>query len=229
MKTIGLIGGISWESTIEYYRIINLEINKRLGGKHSAEILMYSFDFDEIDKFNQNDEFDKVGDRIVEESNNLIKAGADFIVLCANTAHKWAEKVKQNTGVHLVHIADAAGPTIIDARIKNVLLLGTKFTMEEEFIKSKFLNEYNLNVRIPDQKDRQIIHDIIYNELIVGDFNKGSQELILEIIHKSKEVEGVILGCTELPLIIKQNDCRFELFDTTELHAKAAVDYALNN
>ena len=229
MKTIGLIGGISWKSTIEYYRIINQEINKRLGGKHSAKILMYSFDFDEIEKLNQNNEFEKVGQRLMEESVNIVKAGAEMIMLCANTAHQWAEKVKENTGVPIIHIADATGSAIRNSGITDVLLLGTKFTMEGEFVKSKLVNDYDLNVIVPGYEDRQKINEIIYNELVIGDFNEESKTVILQTIKKTKKAQGVILGCTELPLIIKPEDCKIRLYNTTELHARAAIDYALKN
>ncbi len=228
MKTIGLIGGISWESTAEYYKLLNEEIKTRLGGRHSANILMYSFDFDEIYNFNQNEDFNSIGKRLTEEAINLENAGAELLLLCANTAHKWANDVKDKINIPLVHIADATGRSITDAGIKKVLLLGTNLTMAGEFIKGKLLTDFGINVLVPESEDRNIVSDIIYDELIMGKFLEPSRQKILSIIKKFDDIEGVILGCTELPLIIKPEDTPLQLFNTTELHAKAAVDFALS-
>jgi len=228
MKTIGLIGGISWESTAEYYKILNQKINHRLGGRHSARILMYSFDFDEIYNFNQKDDFDSIRDRLVEEAINLENAGAELLMLCANTAHKWANDVKQKINIPIIHIAEATGRSIIDTGIKKVLLLGTNLTMEGDFIKGKLLSDFGIEVLVPEAKDRNIISNIIYDELIVGEFKESSTNKILSIMNKFQNVEGVILGCTELPIIIKPKNTTVKLFNTTELHAQAAIDFALS-
>ena len=227
MKTIGLIGGISWESTAEYYKLLNEEIKTRLGGRHSAKILMYSFDFDEIYSFNQKEDYDSIGKRLTEEAINLENAGAELLLLCANTAHKWANEVKSKINIPLIHIADATGRSITDAGIKKVLLLGTNLTMAGEFIKGKLLTDFGINVLVPESEDRNIVSDIIYDELIMGKFLEPSRQKILSIIKKFDNIEGVILGCTELPLIIKPKDTPLQLFNTTELHAMAAIDFAL--
>jgi len=228
MKTIGLIGGISWESTAEYYKILNQKINHRLGGRHSARILMYSFDFDEIYNFNQKDDLDSIRDRLIEEAIKLEKAGAELLMFCANTAHKWANDVKSKINIPLVHIAEATGRAIIDAGINKVLLLGTNLTMEGDFIKGKLLSDFGIEVLVPEAKDRNIISNIIYDELIVGEFKESSTNKILSIMNKFQNVEGVILGCTELPIIIKPKNTTVKLFNTTELHAQAAIDFALS-
>lgn len=229
MKTIGLIGGISWESSAEYYKILNQEINKRLGGRHSAKIRIYSFDFDEIYNFNQKDDFDSIKNRLVEEAIELERSGSELLLLGANTAHKWAEDVKENIEIPLIHIADATGHAISVSGIKKVLLLGTKLTMEGDFIKGKLLLDHGIHVAVPDSNDRETISSIIYDELIIGQFKESSKQKILNVIAGIKDIEGVILGCTELPLIINNNDTELPLFNTTELHAMAAIDYALKS
>lgn len=227
MKTIGLIGGLSWESTTVYYKLLNEDVKKRLGGKHSAKIRMYSFDFDEIDKLLKLDDYNAIGKRLVEESKNLEKSGAELIILCANTAHKWANEVQSNVSVPIIHIADATGHGIQSAGKKHVLLLGTKYTMEEDFIKGKLSDDFNIQVSVPNKNDIQMINSIIYDELILGEFKESSKQKILNVIAGFKDIEGVILGCTELPLIILKNDTEIPLFNTTELHANAAIDLAL--
>ncbi|MCF8368775.1 MAG: aspartate/glutamate racemase family protein [Bacteroidales bacterium] len=227
MKTIGFIGGISWESTVEYYRIINQEVNKRLGGTHSAKIIMYSFDFDEIDQRNKRGDFEGIGHRLVEEALKLENTGAELLILGANTAHWWANEIQNAINIPLVHIADATGKAIQSAGIKDLLLLGTKYTMEEDFMKGKFKMDYGLNIHVPEQEQREKISRIIFDELIVGKFLEPSKQYILEIIESFPGISGVILGCTELPLIVKKNDIDIPLFNTTELHALAVVDAAL--
>ena len=228
MKTIGLIGGISWESTAEYYRILNQEINQRLGGRHSARIRMYSFDFDEIYNFNQKNDFDSIRNRLIEEAIKLEKAGSELLLLCANTAHKWAKDVKDSITIPIIHIAEATGQAITDAGIRKVALLGTKLTMEGDFIKGKLSSDYGIEVTVPEPEDQEIVSSIIYDELIVGEFNEPSRNKILNVINGFEDIEGVILGCTELPLIIKPEDITLQLFNTTELHAQAAIDFALS-
>lgn len=227
MNTIGLIGGLSWESTVDYYRIINREVNQRLGGAHSAPMLMYSFDFEEIVKFNSQSDFDGIGRRLIEESIKIEKAGADFLILCANSAHRWANEVQNAIGIPILHIADATGKEISRIGLSKVLLLGTRYTMEGDFVIPKLKNEYGIEAVVPDTADRDYIHQIIFEELVVGEFKESTKERLLAIIDKEKEVEGVILGCTELPLIIQPSDSSLPFINTTEVHAKAAVDFAL--
>jgi len=228
MKTIGIIGGISWESTAEYYKILNHEINKRIGGRHSARILMYSFDFDEIYNFNQKEDYDSIRDRLIEEAVNLENAGSELLLLGANTAHKWAKDVKEKINIPLIHIAEATGRAIKKAGIKKVLLLGTNLTMEGDFIKGRLSYDFGIEVLVPEAEDREIVSNIIYDELILGEFKESSRQKILKVITGFNDIEGVILGCTELPLIIKPEDTPLQLFNTTELHAQAAIDFALS-
>lgn len=227
MKTIGLIGGVSWESTAIYYKIINQEINKRLGGKHSARIRMYSFDFDEIFARLQKSDDEGIGKRLVEEAIKLEESGADLLLFCANTAHKWANQVRSNISIPISHIAEATTNAILNSGINKVLLLGTQYTMEGDFIKGKLKSEFDINVLVPEKDDIETINHIIFEELIVGKFEESSKRKILNIINSFNDIEGVILGCTELPLIISKKDTKLPLFDTTQLHANAAVDFAL--
>lgn len=227
MKTIGLIGGITWESTAIYYRIINREVNKRLGGAHAARIYMYSFDFDEILRFNQKDDVEAIGNRLVEEAIKLERSGAEILILGANTAHRWFDLIQSNISIPIVHIGDATGKAIQQSESKRVLLLGTKYTMEGDFIKGKLQSQYHIHVSVPEKEDIQVINQIIYEELVIGQFKNSSKQTLLDIINKFNRIDGVILGCTELPLIISPEDTALTLFDTTMLHARAAVDFAL--
>jgi aspartate racemase len=229
MKTIGIIGGTSWESTAIYYRILNQETNRRLGGSHSACIRMYSFDFDEVEKFNKSKNLDGLGIRVVEEAIKLEKAGAELLMLGANTLHMFTDKIRASVNIPLIHIADATGKVIKDEGIEKVLLLGTKYTMQGRFISGKLEDEYRLSVVVPELQDQDKINDIIYNELICGKFTESSKQTLLRIIDRFSNIGGVILGCTELPLLLHSEDCRLKLFNTTEIHAKAAVEFALNN
>lgn len=226
MKTIGLIGGITWQSTVEYYRIINHETKKILGGSHSARILMYSFDWQEIDSLRNSGNFDKVGPRMAEEALNLEQAGAGVILLCANTAHRFVDVVRNNISVPLIHIADAAGKEIRKKGLKKVLLLGTKYTMQERYISDKLEQEYDTEVVVPAEKDLLEVSRIIFEELVDERIVESSGDWLLELIRKTPGIDGVILGCTELPLIIKPENTSLPLIDTTFLHAKAAVDFA---
>ncbi len=227
MKTIGLIGGLSWASTAEYYRIINREVNRRLGGKHSAKIRLYSFDFDEIEKFNRAKDLIGVGNRLVEEALILEKTGVEVLLLCANSAHMFANEVRKNIQIPLIHIAEETGKVIKQKGINKVALLGTQYTMEGDFIKGKLISEFGIEVLVPDSDSRKKINEIIYEELIVGKFNDSSKQFLINAINHIESIEGIILGCTELPLIIKPEDTTKILFNTTEIHAIAAVDYAL--
>jgi aspartate racemase len=230
MKTIGLIGGMSWESSIEYYRIINELVRERLGGVHSAKCVMVSVDFAEIEPLQHQGKWEETGEMLIKSAISLVNSGADFIVLCTNTMHKVAEDIQAHTQIPLLHIADATGQRVIDSSIRKVALLGTRFTMEEDFYKGRLLQKYNLDVLIPDSREREIIHNVIYKELVVGKIQQKSKEQYLQIISRmvGEGAEGIILGCTEIGLLVKQSDCLVPVFDTTRIHAEAAVTFALD-
>ena len=229
MKTIGLIGGMSWESTLEYYRIINETVKEKLGDLHSAKIILYSVDFEEIEKLQHQGEWEKLTELMIDAAKRVEKGGADFILLCTNTMHKMANEVQNNIKIPLLHIADATAKKIREKDLKKIGLLGTKFTMEEYFYKGRLAAKYSLDVIIPYEKERLIVHDIIYNELCLGYIKHYSKEQLKKIIQNlvANGAEGIILGCTEISLLIKQEDAEVELFDTTLIHARAAVKLAL--
>lgn len=222
-----MIGGMSWESTHEYYRLINREVNQRLGGAHSAPIRMYSFDFEEVMDLGSRKEQSGVAGRLVKEALLLEQNGAGLIMLCANTAHQWAHLVQEKIHVPLIHIADATGSAIRAAGLRKVLLLGTMQTMERDFIRGKLVADYDLEVITPEREDREEVSRIIYDELIRGHFWDQSKQFLVRMIQRYPHVHGVILGCTELPLIVTAEDVELPLFNTTKLHALAAVEYAL--
>ena len=224
MKTIGLIGGMSWESTVTYYQIINETIKKELGGLHSAKILLYSVDFAEIEKCQADGDWEKSAEILSEAAINLEKAGADFIVICTNTMHKVAPQIQNKINIPIIHIAEATAHELKENSIKKVALLGTKYTMTQDFYKSK-IKEAGIEVIIPDEKDIETVNDIIYNELCLGNILNSSKEKYVEIIEKlsKKGAEGVILGCTEIGLLINQNDTSLPVFDTTKIHAEKAA------
>jgi len=229
MKTIGLIGGMSWESSSEYYRIINETVKERLGGLHSAQCILYSVDFEEIESLQHQGRWEELTKLMINFAQKLEGAGADFIVICANTMHKMAKEVQNNINVPLLHIADATAEKVIEMGVKKLGLLGTEFTMEEDFYKKRLKEKYNIDVIIPADNDRKIIDNTIYHELCLGIIKQSSREKFKEIIKKliSKGADGVILGCTEIPLLISQEDVQAPLFDTTTIHSKAAVEFAL--
>ena len=229
MKTIGLIGGMSWESSAEYYRLINQQVKAKLGGLHSAKILMFSLDFAEIEKLQSQGKWDQAGEILIRAAQGLEKGGADFILICTNTMHKLAGDIQQNISIPLLHIADATGLEIKKTTIKKIGLLGTKFTMEQDFYKGRLKDQFGFEVLIPDAADRQMVHDVIYRELCLGTIQSASKEKYKKIIDRlvAKGAEGVILGCTEISLLINQKDSLVPLFDTTKIHAAAAVDKAL--
>lgn len=231
MKTIGMLAGMSWESTLAYYRIINEETKKILGAGHSAKCLMYSFDFHEIQELQNRGQWEKLKDIMVSTANTLKKAGADFIVICTNTIHLLADDIEKETGLKVLHISDVTAAAIGAKGINQVALLGTKFTMEGDFYGRILREKYNIDVSIPQLKDRIIIHDIIFNELIMGIVKDESKKKYIEIINKlaQKGAEGIILGCTEIPILIKQEDVNIPIFNTTELHSKAAARYAIGD
>ncbi len=230
LKTIGLIGGMSWESSLEYYRIINETAKLKLGGLHSAQCLMYSVDFNEIEVLQHENKWDELTHIMVNVAEKLKIGGADFIVICTNTMHKMASDIERKVGIKVLHIAEATGEIIIQQGMKKVGLLGTRFTMEQDFYKKVLKEKCNIEVVIPDKNEREIIHEIIYNELCKGIINEVSKERYIKIISNLalKGAEGVVLGCTEIPLLIKQEDVSIPVFDTTKIHAVSAVEYALD-
>ena len=229
MRTIGLIGGMSWESSIVYYRILNEEVKKRLGGAHSAQCLMYSVDFDPIEQLQHEDKWDELTARMVSIAQTLETGGAGCIVICTNTMHLMVEDIEKNTSIPLLHIADAAAGSIVESGMKKAGLLGTKFTMEKDFYTGRLKEKFDIDTIIPGEPERQDVHDIIYHEFVNGTVSPASKAKYLDIIRKlaARGAEAVILGCTEIPLFIKQEDCDIPLLDTTALHATAAVDWAL--
>ena len=228
MKTIGLIGGMSWESTVTYYKIINEAVKEKLGGLHSAKCILYSIDFQEIEECQANGNWEKSGEILGEAANNLEKAGADFIVICTNTMHKVVNQIKEKISIPILHIAEMTAEKILEKGLKNIALLGTKYTMEQDFYKSKLI-EKEINVIIPDKNDIEIINKVIYDELCLGTINSNSKKKFLEIVDKlrSKGAEGIILGCTEIGLLIKNEDTDVPLFDTAVIHAEEAAIYSI--
>ena len=228
MKTIGLIGGMSWESTVTYYKIINETVKEKLGGLHSAKCILYSVDFQEIEECQANGNWEKSGEILGEAANNLEKAGADFIVICTNTMHKVVNQIKEKISIPILHIAEMTAEKILEKGLKNIALLGTKYTMEQDFYKSKLI-EKGINVIIPDKNDIEIINEVIYDELCLGTINSDSKKKFLEIVDKlrNKGVEGIILGCTEIGLLIKNEDTDVPLFDTAIIHAEQAAIYSI--
>ena len=229
MKTIGIIGGISWLSTAEYYRIINEMVNEHMGGVNSARIILYSVNYEEIKTLTFAGDWQGIAKMIAGIAQNLESAGAQCILLGANTMHKIAGEVQQAIKIPLIHIAAATGKAVQQKQIRKVALLGTKYTMELPFYPEQ-LKKYNASIIIPGDEDRQYIHDAIYNEMGKNIFLPSTKEKMLSIIEtlKLQGAEGVILGCTEIPLLIKQSDCSIPVFDTTQLHAAAAVEFALD-
>lgn len=230
MKKIGLIGGITWQSTLLYYRFLNEETVRALGGEHSSRCLIESVDFAAISAKQEKGQWDMLNQDFAEIAVKLEQAGADIILVCANTMHLCADAIKEKTGIPLLHIAEVCGEEITKKGCKKVLLLGTKYTMELDFYKDILKNHYGIEVVIPAADDREIVHEVIYTELAKGIISEDSKKQYLEIIKKSEAegVEAVILGCTEIPLLIQQDDCDIPVIDTTAIHAKAAVEFALS-
>lgn len=228
MKTIGLIGGISWVSTVDYYRYINEGINKKLGGLHFSRCILHSFSYSDIKKNNDANDWDATLNLFVEASENMKAGGAKAIVLCANTMHMIAERLEAKIGIPVIHIAKETAKEINKKQLKKIGLLGTKFTMEREFFKEK-LTDLQIETIIPDEEDRAFIHTSIFEELGKGILRKETRQNYLEIIQKLTDqgAQGIVLGCTEIPMLIKPNDVQIPTFDTTYIHASAAVDFAL--
>jgi aspartate racemase len=228
MKTIGLIGGMSWESTAIYYRVINQEVQKRLGGVHSARLVMFSVDFADLEELQRADRWDEATKLMVDAGRTLARAGAQLLLICTNTMHRMADEVEQGAGVPLLHICDPAARKAKVEGLSRVALLGTAYTMEQSFYKDR-LRAHGLEVMVPDEADRAVVHRVIYEELVCGKIEQASRKSCREIVARlaARGAQGVVLGCTELPLLVKPEDSAIPLFDTTELHALAAVDLAL--
>jgi aspartate racemase len=230
MKTIGLIGGMTWLSSLEYYKLINKLVQERLGGKHSAKIILISHDFAEIATLQQNSRWDILTKMMIDSSVTLEKAGAELVVMCVNTMHKVADDIIDKIDIPLLHIVDSIAHEIKRLNLKKVGLLGTKFTMEQDFFGGRLEKDHNITVLIPNETERNAIHEIIYQELAVGEFRTESKEYIGTVIEDLAKcgAQGVIIGCTELPLLIKPEDVTIPLFDTTAIHVNAAVNVALS-
>ncbi|WP_236333220.1 aspartate/glutamate racemase family protein [Paenibacillus auburnensis] len=231
MKTIGLIGGMSWESSMLYYQIINETVKVRKGGHHSAKSLLYSVDFQEIKDLQHQGNWAEATKIMIEAAQKLEAGGADVIVICTNTMHKMAPEVMNSISIPLLHIADPTAEKIVSDKINKVALLGTAFTMEQPFYKDRLTGQYGLEVVVPDEADRAVVHDIIYHELCLGIINEHSKKKYLDIIDSliRKGAEAVILGCTEITMLISQEDCTIPVYDTTRLHAEAAVDFCIGD
>ena len=229
MKTIGLIGGMSWESTTSYYQIINETIKRELGGLHSAKILLYSVDFAEIEHYQAVGDWDKSAQVLADIAQRLEQAGADFIVICTNTMHKVAPQIQKKIAIPILHIAQATAQALVDDGIRKVGLLGTKYTMTQDFYKEKLL-ESGLEVLIPDQAGIADVNRIIYDELCLGDIRESSKQTYLTVIDdlKNAGAEAVILGCTEIGLLVQQADTDLPLYDTTAIHAQKVAELAIN-
>jgi aspartate racemase len=229
MKTIGMIGGMSWESSAEYYRIINQTVKERCGGLHSAQTLMWSFDFAEIEALQSSGQWDEATKRMIDAAQRLERGGADLLIICTNTMHKMADAVQSAVRIPLLHIADATAVKIKEAGLQTIGLLGTRYTMEQEFYRGR-LEQQGLNVLVPDADDRLVINRVIYEELVLGKIETSSKAEYIRIIHQliANGAQGIILGCTEIMLLIQQTDCAVPVFDTTTIHAVAAVTMALS-
>jgi aspartate racemase len=228
VKTIGLIGGMSWESSIEYYRIINEVTKSKLGGLHSAKSVMYSVDFAEIEILQHQNRWQEATALMVSAAQNLERAGADFVVLCTNTMHKLAAEIEANIQVPFLHIADATAEKIQSRGIQKIGLLGTRFTMEQDFYRGRLVEKHGLEVLIPNAEEREVMHRVIYEELCLGIINPESRKQYIKIMNRLVEsgAEGIILGCTEIELLVQNGDVTVSLFPTTRIHAEAAVEKA---
>ena len=229
MKTIGLLGGMSWESSIEYYRIVNQEVRAALGGVHSAKSVMVSVDFGEIEELQMKGDWEEATRIMVKSARQIEKAGADFLLICTNTMHLMADEVQAAINIPLLHIADATARAVMEVGIKTVGLLGTRFTMEKEFYRGRLETKHQLKVVVPDEAGRDLVHNVIYSELVQGQIKIGSRRNYQEVIQRlvKNGAEGIVLGCTEIGLLVKQEDVAVPVFDTMEIHALAAVDAAL--
>jgi len=230
MKTIGMLGGMSWESTVSYYKAINEGIKAELGGLHSAKILLNSVDFAQIEKLQHQGEWDKTAEVLTQAAKGVEAGGADFLIICTNTMHKVAAEIEAGISIPILHIADATGRQLQADGITKVALLGTRFTMEQAFYKSRLVDKFGIEVIVPSAEDREVVHSVIYDELCRGVISTDSREKYLAIVMKLQEMgaEAVILGCTEIALLIQQCHTAVPLYDTTKIHADATVNFALS-
>jgi len=229
MKTIGLIGGMSWESTLLYYRLVNEEVRGRLGGLHSAKTLLYSVDFEPIERMQAAGRWDEAGEVLADAAERLERGGADLLVLCTNTMHRVASAIEPRVRIPFLHIADATAEAIRAAGLRKVGLLGTRFTMEQAFFRERLEQRFGVEVLVPPPEDRARVHAVIYEELCLGDVRAGSRAAFQSIVGAlvAAGAEGIVLGCTEICMLLAQADVPVPVFDTTALHARAAVDRAL--
>ena len=229
MKTIGLIGGMSWESSIEYYRIINETVREKLGGLHSSKSVMYSLDFAEIETLQHQNRWQEATQLMIDAAQHVQNGNADFVLICTNTMHKMAEDVQKHIDIPILHIADATAEAIKGKGLTKIGLLGTRFTMEEQFYRGRLESKHGLSVIIPSENDREIIHRVIYDELCLGEVKSSSKGKYAAIIDKLIQAgaQGIILGCTEISLLVEEAHSAVPIFDTTLIHATSAVEYAL--
>lgn len=228
MKTIGLIGGMSWESSAKYYQLINQEVKRQLGGLHSAKCILYSVNFEEMQRYQAQGDWERAGHVLGDCAQSLEKAGADFIIICTNTMHKVIEYVEGKISIPILHIADATANEILQSEVRTIGLLGTKYTMEQDFYKSR-IESNGIKVLVPDSVDREAINKVIFEELCLGEIVTSSREYYKKVIQRLIDdgAEGIILGCTEIGLLVKQEDSEVPLFDTTVIHALESVKRAL--
>lgn len=230
MKTIGLIGGMSWESTASYYKALNQGIKNKLGGLHSAKICLYSVDFHEIEQLQHQGNWDETAEILTQAAQSVEAGGADFVLICTNTMHKVVPQIEPHITKPILHIADATAEQLVMDGISKVGLLGTRFTMEQDFYKQRLVDKFGIEVVIPSDEQRTIVHDVIYQELCKGEIKPGSRERYLEIIDDlvKQGAQAVILGCTEIALLVEKQHTDTKLYDTTQIHAEAAVEFALS-
>ncbi|MBR9787045.1 aspartate/glutamate racemase family protein [Vibrio sp. J1-1] len=231
MKTVGMLGGMSWESTASYYKALNEGVKSRLGGLHSAKICLYSVDFDEIEKLQHQGKWSETAQILAEAAKSVERGGADFLMICTNTMHKVVPEIESHISIPILHIADATAESLVQDGVTKVGLLGTRFTMEQDFYKGRISEKFGIEVVVPNVDEQTVVHDIIYQELCLGQINTHSRESYLKIIANlhAQGAQAVILGCTEIALLVKQSDTTVPLYDTTEIHAAHGVEWALGN
>jgi aspartate racemase len=231
MKRIGLLGGMSWESSLEYYRLVNQEVRQRLGGLHSADCVLRSVDFAPVEQLQRTGRWDQAGELLAGEARTLVAAGAELLVLCTNTMHKLADHISDAVQIPLVHIADTTAEAVRAAGMTTVGLLATAYTMEQDFYVGRLRDRHRLQVLVPDQADRHLVHQVIYQELCVGVVEEGSRQAYQRIMRNlaGRGAEGILFGCTEIDLLVGPDDAPVPVFDTTRLHARKAVGLALND
>lgn len=231
MKTVGMLGGMSWESTASYYKALNEGVKSRLGGLHSAKICLYSVDFDEIEKLQHQGKWSETALILAEAAKSVERGGADFLMICTNTMHKVVPEIESQISIPILHIADATAESLVQDGVTKVGLLGTRFTMEQDFYKGRISEKFGIDVVVPTADEQTVVHDIIYQELCLGEIKTESRDRYLKIIANlhAQGAQAVILGCTEIALLVKQSDTTVPLYDTTEIHAAHGVEWALGN